>query len=374
MTIMHVDANSAYLSWTAIDLLEKGYPIDLRTVPAAIAGDPKDRHGIILAKSIPAKKYKVGTGESLFESMQRCPELLVFPPNYDLYLSCSQAMYELLLEYSPVIQRYSVDECFMDFSRCEHVQGDPVHVAHSLKERIKEELGFTVNIGVAKSKVMAKMAGELKKPDQVHSLLTQKEIEEKLWPLPVGELFMVGRASVKKLKRMNINTIGDLAGSEVTLLRTLLKSHGQLIWEYANGIDFNRVIPNEEILQKGLSNGLTIDHDVTNQGEAQRYLLSLTERVAGRLRRHGCKASLVRISVKTGSFVYYTHQLKLPFFMDDTTKIYRYACRLFDECWKGEPIRQLGVGVSEFVRKDEYQLSVFELAGIEKDEAMMGII
>ncbi|MBS6178620.1 DNA polymerase IV [Emergencia timonensis] len=374
VTVMHVDANSAYLSWTAVDLLEKGYPLDIRTVPAAIAGNPEDRHGIILAKSIPAKKYKIGTGESLYESKQRCPELLLFPPNYDLYLSCSNAMYSILQEYSPVIQRYSVDECFVDFDHCEKRFGRPEAAAFEIKERIKRELGFTVNVGVGNNKLLAKMAGELKKPDLVHTILSQKELEEKLWPLNVRELFMVGRASAKKLNKININTIGDLACSELVLLRSLLKSHGQLIWEYANGIDHDRVTPNDEVLQKSLSNSMTIKYDVTDKREAENYLLSLTDRVAGRLRRHQCKASLIGIGVKTNGFVRYTHQIQLPFFTDDTTKIYRYVCSLFEECWKGEPVRQLGIRLSEFTRKDEYQLSVFDIRQIEEDEALNKVV
>lgn len=370
MTIMHVDANSAYLSWTAVDLLEKGYPLDIRTVPAVIAGNPDDRHGIILAKSISAKKYGISTGVSLYESKQKCPQLLVFPPDYDLYLSCSEAMYHILLEYSPVIQRYSVDECFVDFAHCEKRFGRPEAAAFEIKERIKRELGFTVNVGVGSNKLLAKMAGELKKPDLVHTILNQKELEEKLWPLAVGELFMVGRASVKKLSKINIHTIGDLARSEPVLLRSLLKSHGQLIWEYANGIDQDRVTPGDQVLQKGLSNSMTIKYDVTDKREAENYLLSLTDRVAGRLRRHQCKASLIGIAVKTNGFVRYTHQIQLPFFIDDTTKIYRYACSLFEECWKGEPVRQLGIRLSEFARKDEYQLSLFDVRQMEEDEAL----
>lgn len=374
MAILHVDANSAYLSWTAVDLLEKGYPLDIRTVPAAIAGDPENRHGIILAKSIPAKRYKIGTGESLFESKQRCPQLLVFPPDYDLYLSCSNAMYDILQEYSPVIQRYSVDECFVDFDHCQMRFGRPETAAFEIKERIKKELGFTVNIGVGSNKLLAKMAGELKKPDMVHSILSQQELEAKLWPLDVGELFMVGRASVKKLKKININTIGDLACSDPVLLRSLLKSHGQLIWEYANGIDHDQVTPNDQVLQKGLSNSMTIKYDVTDKREAENYLLALTDRVAGRLRRHQCKASLIGISVKTSGFIRYTHQVQLPFFTDDTSRIYRYICNLFEECWKGEPVRQLGIRLSEFARKDEYQLSLFDVQQIEEDEALNQVV
>jgi len=365
LVVFHIDANSAYLSWTAAALLEQGYPLDIRTVPAVISGDPDNRHGIILAKSIPAKKYKIYTGESLFEARRKFPELLVFPPDYDLYLSCSEAMYRLLKEYSPVIQRYSVDECFVDFTHSESIFKNHVAVAYEIKERMKNELGFTVNIGIGPNKLLAKMAGELKKPDMVHTLLTRHEIEQKLWPLPVGELFMVGPASTRKLKKMNIRTIGELARTDPMVLRSILKSHGQLIWEYANGMDSDKVTPNHQIIQKGISNGMTLPHDVVTAEEAKQFLLALTDRAAGRLRRHGCKASLLGVSVKRSDFVRYTHQIQLPFYLDDTTRIYYYMCDLFEECWKGEPIRQLSVRLGELVSNDQYQLSIF---GLEKTE------
>ena len=162
-TIFHIDANSAYLSWTAAAMLEKGYPIDIREIPAVISGDPLNRHGIILAKSIPAKKYGIGTGQSLFEAKQKCPGLAVFPPNYDLYMLCSNAMYRILLEYSPLVERYSIDECFLDYTASQNKFGDPLCVAHEIKDRIKNELGFTVNVGVSCNKLLAKMGSELKK-------------------------------------------------------------------------------------------------------------------------------------------------------------------------------------------------------------------
>ncbi len=370
MTVFHVDANSAYLSWTAVSMLEQGYPLDIRTVPSVISGDPEKRHGIILAKSIPAKKYQIKTGESLFEARQKYPDLLVFPPDYDLYLSCSDAMYQILCEYSPVIQRYSVDECFVDFDGCGKGRGAKETVAYAIKERIKKELGFTVNVGVGANKLLAKMAGELRKPDVVETLLSQEELRQKLWPLPVSELFMVGRASVAKLAKINIRSIGQLAQTDPRLLRGILKSHGQLIWEYANGIDRDKVTPNDRIIQKGMSNGMTLPHDVTGREEALKYLLALTDRVTGRLRRHRCKASLLGISVKSSGFVRYTHQIQLPFYLDDTTRIYNYMCVLFDEAWKGEPIRQLGVRLGELVSKEEYQLSVFAMEKIQEEESL----
>jgi len=370
MTVLQVDANSAYLSWTAAALLEQGYPVDIRTVPSCIAGNPKNRHGIILAKSIPAKKCGIGTACSVFEARERCPEILMFPPDFDLYLACSSAMYELLQEYSSVVERYSVDECFLEFQSSMRGGKDALATAYEIKERIKEEFGFTVNVGVGRNKLLAKMACELEKPDKVHTLLDEKDMHAKMWPLDVNELFMVGRATTRKLKRININTIGDLAQADPVLLRTIFKSHGQLIWEYANGMDMSRVIPNDQIMQKGIGNSMTIKYDLTDMEEASTYLLSLTERVGSRLRKHQCKASLISVSVCTNSFMRYTHQMKLPFYTDDTTTIHRYVCRLFAECWKGEPVRQLGVRTGDFTRKDEYQLTVFDVGRIERDEAL----
>ena len=164
-TVMHIDANSAYLSWTAAGLLEHGYPVDVRTVPSAIAGDPGERRGIILTKSIPAKRCGIKTGESIRAALEKCPSLLIFPPDYDLYMASSEAMHEILSEYSDRIERYSVDESWIDYTGSDLALGDGVRVAHEIKDRIMKELGFTVNIGVSVNKLIAKMASELKKPD-----------------------------------------------------------------------------------------------------------------------------------------------------------------------------------------------------------------
>lgn len=366
---MHVDANSAYLSWSAAALLEEGYPVDLRSVPAVVAGDPENRHGIVLAKSIPCKRAGIVTGESLFEAKQKCPDLVVIPPDYDLYMACSDAMYAILSEYSPQIQRYSVDECFLDYTRSQFRFGDPVETAHEIKERIKRELGYTVNIGVSSNKLLAKMASELEKPDLVHTLWP-REIQEKMWDLPVRELFMVGRATEMKLRRININTIGDLAKADPLHMRGLLKSHGQLVWEYANGRDDTPVIPNSQILQKGLGNSTTIAYDVVDRQEAHQVLLSLVERTSMRLRRLGRKASLVSVSVKTDGFLRYSHQIQLDAPIDSTSEIYRWIRTLFDQCWKGEPIRHLGVAVSAFSGGEVQQMSFFEEGNLEREQRL----
>lgn len=221
--VMHVDANSAYLSWSATSRLQHGDSLDLREIPSVVGGDPETRHGIVLAKSIPAKEYHIETGETLFTAKLKCPELVIIPPNYHLYHQCSDAMVEILREYSPVVQRFSIDECFLDFTGMELLAKDPIKTAHELKDQIKRELGFTVNIGISTNKLLAKMGGDLKKPDMVHTLFSE-EIAAKMWPLPISDLFMVGRATTKKLMDRGIRTIGDLAHFDLSRVQSFLKS------------------------------------------------------------------------------------------------------------------------------------------------------
>lgn len=369
MIIFHIDANSAYLSWEAVYRLENGDPVDLRDIPSIVGGDPNKRSGIVLAKSIPAKKYGIKTGETLYEAKQKCRDLVVAPPNYDLYIKCSNAMYALLCAYSSKVQRYSVDECFLDYTDSTKLFGDPIQAAATIKERIKNELGFTVNIGISVNKLLAKMASEFKKPDRLHTLFPH-EIEHKLWPLPVEELFMVGRATSQKLRKININTIGDLAQTNVHYLKSLLKSHGLLIWNYANGIDDSIVKNGGEIIQKGLGNSTTISFDITDSKEAYMVLLALSERTSMRLRDLGCLCSLVSVSVKTDSFVRYSHQKKLDAPTDSTTEIFHIVKKLFNEVWKQEPIRHLGVRVSEFISNDFYQLSFWDNQSKQKNQKL----
>ena len=368
--IMHVDSNSAYLSWTAAAMLEQGASLDIRTVPAVIAGDPANRHGIILAKSIPAKKAGIGTAMSLGEARALCPDLLVFRPDYDLYLRCSDAMYEVLERYSSRVQRYSIDECFLDYTESRHFLGDPLAAAHDIQRTMKEELGFTVNIGVSVNKILAKMGSEMEKPDKVHTLFPE-EMPEKLWPQPVSELFMVGRATTRKLLKINIRTIGELAAADPAMLRPMLKSHGDLVWRYANGIDDEPVDPDATIIQKSVGNAITVAYDVEDTEEADQVLLALSERVGMRLRRTGCRAGLVAVSIRSGDLEhYYSHQHRMDTYLNDTTSIYRQAQRLYRECWRGEPVRQMGVSVSDLRDARWHQISVYDLERFEQTEAL----
>lgn len=354
-----VDVNSAFLSWEATYRLQHGASIDLREIPAIIGGNPKTRRGIVLAKSIPAKKYNIQTGESLRDALQKCPTLEIFSPSYDVYIQASDALLKILKEYSPKIQRFSIDECFIDFTDSKRLFGNPVEVAYQIKNRIKKELGFTVNVGVSSNKLLAKMASDLKKPNRVHTLFPD-EIESKLWPLPVSDLFMVGRKTLPKLNQLGIYTIGDLAKSNLASIKYHLKSHGQLIWEYANGIEDSQINLSNYDNVKSIGNSTTIPYDIDNRDEALLYLLSLTEMVSMRLRSKNKLCRLIAITIKNNDFLSYSHQRKIYYSTDLTNDIFDEVKKLFDDAWKKDPIRHLAVRVSDLIENDEKQLSIWD--------------
>lgn len=364
--IFHVDVNSAYLSWTAVKLLQYGSELDIRDMPSVIGGSEKNRHGIILAASMPAKKYGIKTGEPIYSAKLKCNNLMVYPPDYNWYVKSSDALFELLSEYSPKIQRYSIDECFMD---CSHFKGDYKRVAMRIKMRISQELGFNCNIGVSTNKLLAKMASDFKPKNTVHTLF-KEEIPMKMWDLTVEDLFMVGRASAAKLHKININTIGELAKTDVNLLISKLNSHGKLIYEYANGIDNSDVRESNYLQVKGIGNSTTIAYDVETMEEALKILLSLTESVAMRLRASDSLCSLVVVSVKTNQFAYYSHQKQLKTSTDSTSVIFEGIKETFKEAWKGEKIRQLGVRVTKLCSNEYCQETLFDFEKSEKQRKL----
>lgn len=370
-SIMHIDANSAYLSWTALDMLERGHDIDYRTVPAAVAGDPASRHGIILAASLSAKRqFGIRTAMTLFEAKRRCPHLVVLKPNYDLYVRQSRAMYEILYDFSPLIERYSIDECYLDYTASRELFGDPVKAAHTLRKRIHNELGFTVNVGVSVNKLLAKMGSELEKPNKVHTLYPS-EMAEKMWPLDVQELFCCGRATSAKLRRVGITTIGDIARSELATIQALLKpAQGRLIHNYANGIDESPVTTGEAEIQKGVGNSTTLARDAASKQEAHEVLLALSERVGARLRKLGRSARLVGVVIRLSDLTWCQQQSMLDLPISTTTQIYEESKKLFAALWKGEPVRQLGIRLSELCTDTNLQMSLFENEKLEKQRAI----
>ena len=275
--IFHIDVNSAFLSWEAVYRLKHlGGKLDLRTIPSAVGGDISKRHGIILAKSIPAKKYHIQTGEPVTDALKKCPDLCLVPPNYSLYEKNSRAMMEILRDYSPSVEIFSIDEAFIDMTGMESLFGPPVQAAARIKDRIREELGFTVNVGVSSNKLLAKMASDFKKPDLVHTLFPE-EIEKKMWGLPVRDLFFVGAATEKKLRNLGIHTVGELARTDPEILRSCLKKQGEVIWRFANGIDTSGVI-SDPPQNRSYGNSTTTSSDVQDAETARKVLLSWPRR------------------------------------------------------------------------------------------------
>lgn len=340
--IFHVDVNSAFLSWEAVyRLYHLGGKVDLRETVSAVGGDVALRHGIILAKSIPAKKYNIKTGESILEARQKCPKLHLVPPNYDLYERCSSSFMEILKEYTPEVEPYSIDEAFMDMTGTEGLWGSPETAAHTIRERIDQELGFTVNIGISSNKLLAKMASDFQKPNRVHTLFPE-EIPRKMWPLPVSDLFFVGRATTKKLMTLGIRTIGELAAADPGVLRSHLKKQGEIVWAFANGMDVS-VVQSAPPVNKGYGNSTTMASDVTDAHTAKMVLLALAETVGARLREAGVRAEVIAVGIKDHHLQYAGHQMTLRYATNVTNEIYKCACRLFDQLWDGTPIRHLGI-------------------------------
>lgn len=358
--IFHIDVNSAYLSWTALERLAAGDSVDLRLIPSIIGGDISRRHGVVLAKSIPAKAYGIVTGEPVVNAVRKCPGLTIVPPSHDLYEQKSRALMQYLYGICPEIEQASIDECYMDFTSVAHLYPSPESAAAAIKDEIFSRFGFTVNIGISDKKVLAKMASDFKKPNLVHTLYS-REIQKKLWPLPVSSLFMCGHSSVDTLKKLGILTIGDLAKANPDILSSHLKSHGMLLWNYANGID-DSVVIHQPAKRKGVGNSTTLSHDVTDKSEAARILLSLAESVSASLRSSGEAAGLVCVEIKYNSFKSVSHQTVLDTPSASTDTIYQVALSLFDALWDNTPIRLLGIRTSKLVSADEpVQLSLFDI-------------
>ena len=339
--IYHVDVNSAYLSWEATEQLKNGAEIDIRQIPAIIGGDTAKRKGVVLAKSIPAKKYGIRTGEPVTDALKKCPDLKSFPPDFTHYKKYSQAFIQILKKYAPVVEQVSIDEAYLDMSGLHYFYKNPEDAAKLIQAEIRETLGFTVNIGISNCKVLAKMASDFEKPDKIHTLFPA-EIPEKMWPLPVRELFFTGAAAAAKLNSLGIQTIGDLANSDVTFLKSHLKSHGEVLWRYANGMDDSPVREERE-QAKGYGNSTTLSRDVTEYEEAARILRELSETVARRLRKDLIYARTIEVEIKDYQFHKRSHQKVLDYSTNTTDDLYQISCLLFKELWDGTPIRLLGV-------------------------------
>ena len=365
--IFQIDVNSAYLSWTAVEQLKNGAEVDLRTIPSIIGGDQKSRHGVVLAKSVPAKKYGIRTGEPVANAFRKCPNLVTAPPDHKLYHQYSERLMVFLRSYTDQIEQVSVDECYMDFTEIAGNYSSPVEGAMEIKNEVYRRFGFTVNVGISSNKLLAKMASDFEKPNKVHTLFPE-EIPVKMWPLPVRELFMAGRSSVETLNKLEIHTIGDLANTDPAILELHLKSHGRKLWEFANGMDESRV-EKEKAEAKGIGNSVTLPKDVETEEEAGRILNELAESVSRRLRNAGQKAGMLSVEIKYHTFTSVSHQKQVEQAINQKKDIYMAAMQLFRELWNGEPIRLLGIRSSKLVEESEpQQLSIFDIPVKSEEE------
>ena len=357
--IFHIDVNSAYLSWTAVEELKNGAGRDLREIPSIIGGDQKSRHGVVLAKSIPAKKYGIRTGEPVANAFRKCPGLVMEPPDHKLYRRYSEGLMAFLRSYTPVIEQVSVDECYMDFTERARDYHSPVEGAMEIKNEVYRRFGFTVNVGISDNKLLAKMASDFEKPNKVHTLFPQ-EIQVKMWPLPVSELYMAGRSSVEILQKLEIHTIGELAVMDPRLLELHLKSHGRKLWEFANGIG-NDIVEPEPGEAKGIGNSATLSRDAVTEEEAAAELRKLSMSVGRRLRKAGQKAKMLSVEIKYHTFESVSHQKQLDRATNQDEDIYQEAILLFRELWDGNPIRLLGIRSAKLAEEGEpEQLTIFD--------------
>lgn len=361
----HIDVNNAFLSWEALyRMRELGKTEDIRLQDAIIGGDISKRHGVVLAKSQSAKKYGIRTGEPVVSAMKKCPALVSYAPHHSYYRQCSHELMGLFSKYAPVVDQYSIDEAFLDMSGTYALYGEPVAFAHKLKDEIRDTLGFTVNIGISSNRLLAKMASDFKKPDRVHTLFPE-EIQEKMWPLPVEDLFYVGHSTAERLHELGIHTIGDIALSDLNVLKSHLKSHGQVIYNFANGIDLT-LEDRTESVQKGYGNSTTIPYDIKEAEDAYHTIMGLCESVCGRMRKDAVQAAVISVELKDSNFVVKRHQRTLLSPTDVTDECFKIACELFDELWDGSPIRLIGVTANKVTDAGMRQLNLFDMESHEK--------
>jgi DNA polymerase-4 len=370
--IFHIDVNNAFLSWSAVYLLNNGSKIDIRKIPSIIGGDESKRHGIVLAKSPVAKKMGIVTAETLYSARKKCPNLAIYEPNFTWYYKESNLLYDYLCQYTPTIERFSIDECFLDMTGTNLLYKDYLSLAYNIKDDIKEKFGFTVNIGIANNMLCAKMASDFEKPDKVHTLF-MNEIKEKMWPLPINDLFMVGKATTAELLKLNIKTIGALANTNMTILKRYFKNQALFLHNYANGIDTAKVTPRSS-KSESISTTQTLPYDYTDAAKLKEILFLQAEEIGRSLRLQKQYAETLAIIYKNNLFENYTRQAKFAKVTNTTKNIYDLAVTLLDSTWKGDPIRLIGLRVSNFKNSRDSQISIFDKVENKDDDTFQELL
>ena len=356
--VLHIDVNSAFLSWSALKLLKEGSKQDIRNEIAVVSGRESTRNGIIVASSIPAKKKGIKAPMNLRDARKIYRDIIVVHPDYYFYADCSKKLFDFIRSLFEEVEQFSIDECFVEYTPNKKMYGDEVKFAYKLKDYIKKKFGFTVNIGIGNNKLLAKMASDFEKPDKVHTLYSS-EIKEKMWPLDISNLFMAGKSSCARLRRLGINTIGDLANYDQNKLHYNLKSMGTMLYEYANGIDDSRV-EYEYRERKGIGFSRTLSEDTEDKETLYSYLNTFSEDISNYLKRKNKYCGVIVVTIRYKDFKTYNHQIKLKNNINTKEEIFKYSKSLFNKLWNGEPVRLIGLRVTELSSNNDIQLSLFE--------------
>ena len=399
--IFHIDVNSAFLSWSAVKRLEEdSNAVDLRTIPSAVGGDVKTRHGVITAKSIPAKKFGIKTGEPVMTALRKCPDLVLVRSDFDTYRRFSHAFIEILETYGGTVEKASIDEAFLDLTEAAEnavlsgasaaasctadaagrgasptdaaVRDYALETAQRIRDEIRTRLKFTVNVGISSNKLLAKMASDFEKPDKTHTLWPE-EVPEKMWPLPIGSLFGCGGVSAERLRSFGIRTIGDAAAAELSILQAILgEKAGAYISRAARGISRSPVTSEREAA-KSYSNETTTAEDISSQNYAEKVppiLRHLSEKVAARMQRDGVRALTIGVMVKTGEFRRHSRQITLPRSTSDPELILQTASELLHQLTqseeglfpRGQVLRLIGVSAANLDDNEFHQIGLFDWA------------
>lgn len=354
-TILHIDLNNFYAS------VECFYNPDLRDKPLAVCGNPELRHGIVLAKNYIAKESGVQTGEALWQAQQKCPDIVFVPPNYDLYLKYSKLAKDIYKRYTNQVESFGLDECWLDVTGSIHLFGSGEKIADDIRKAIKYELGVTASVGVSFNKVFAKLGSDMKKPDAT-TIITRDNFKQNVWKLPVNDLIYVGRATYKKLKLLNIYTIGDLANADTELLKNWIGKIGIMLWQFANGIDNTRVAYEDENTNiKSVSNSITLPYDLVDTNDIKITLMILSESVAARLRVYGFNCSTVQIGIRDNNLLSYERQGKLKFPSCTSEDIFKISFELYSRHHISDiPVRSLCVRACSLSDINFRQISFLE--------------
>ena len=351
--ILHCDMNGFFAS---VELLERP---DLKNVPMAVCGDPKNRHGIILAKNEPAKELGVVTAETIRQARQKCPDLVCIPPHMKKYKHYSRLINEIYGRYTDMVEPFSIDESWLDVTASRRLFGTGEEIGNEIRSRVRNELGLTLSVGVSFNKIFAKMGSEYKKPDAT-TVISRDNYRDILWPLPAGEFFFVGKATAAKLKANGIKTIGDIAQSDITLLTALLGKMGGDIYRYANGLDDSPVAHDYERRKiKSVGNGITFRRNLETEDDIRVAVIGLADRISARLRKLEMKAGGIKVDIKDPSFKTISRQIRLIFHRSPD-EIARLSGYIHSSWKKRDPIRLLTItGINLSDGEDPEQISLF---------------